>query len=148
MNGSLARGRQSVWSVLDRLRLCPGNERSGEEERADNDNNLTEEEQDDNGSVMLYGPLLPMADSQVELAQSEIISADDVRTAAPVPAPVQPHNDGIWPFGSWTSTIWRGSGDRAQSSPGLDSVRETRVWVPSTTQISLQIMWWGYRMYV
>ena len=28
------------------------------------------------------------------------------------------------------------------------AVRERVIWKPSPTQISVQVLWWGYRMYV
>ncbi|KAI0248359.1 hypothetical protein BJV78DRAFT_1284875 [Lactifluus subvellereus] len=80
MGGSLDKGRQSVFAILDRLRRpsarameAPADSApssvSEEQEGAEND--------DENSSIMLYGPLVPSEDSEVELAASDIMSVFD-----------------------------------------------------------------------
>jgi hypothetical protein len=79
MTGS-ADKRQSVFEILDRLRRPSGRAMEdsndlpsaiSEEEGRDN------EEYEDDGSIMLYGPLVPSEDSEVELAASDIMSVFD-----------------------------------------------------------------------
>jgi hypothetical protein len=81
MSGSLDKGRQSVFAILDRLRRpsarateaptgsapSPVHEEAREEA----------EEYDDGSSIMLYGPIFPGEDSEVELAASDIMSVFD-----------------------------------------------------------------------
>ena len=78
MSGSTDK-RQSVFEILDRLRRP-----SGRAMQAPNDmpSSVSEEEQendeyDDNSSIMLYGPLVPGEDSEVELAASDVMSVFD-----------------------------------------------------------------------
>lgn len=150
MNGSLSRGRQSVWALLDSLRIkslmSSGNASSAEGSDGSADESDITMEDDD--SVMFYAPLIPNAASTVELARSEIVSVDENGTIvdvilddAPLPG-VAPPKTGfgkIWPFSSGTSTP-------TTTTPKPKVLTEKRVWVPSTTQLSLQVMWWGYRL--
>ena len=80
MSGSLEKGRQSVFAILDRLRrpsthateASPGSGplSTSEEEQ--------EEEADEgDSSVMLYGPIVPSEGSEVEIAASDIMSVFD-----------------------------------------------------------------------
>ena len=80
MSGSLDKSRQSVFAILDRLRRPSGRAMEtsndlpssvSEEEEQEN------EEYDDGSSIMLYGPLVPSEDSEVELAASDIMSVFD-----------------------------------------------------------------------
>ena len=80
MNGSPDKSRQSVFAILDRLRRPSGRAMEtsndppssvSEEEGQEN------EEYDDDSSIMLYGPLVPSEDSEVELAASDIMSVFD-----------------------------------------------------------------------
>ena len=79
MSGSLDKGRQSVFAILDRLRPSA---RSTEVPSGSTPLSISEEEQDDeesegDSSIMLYGPLVPSEDSEVELAASDIMSVFD-----------------------------------------------------------------------
>ena len=80
MSGSLDKGRQSVFAILDRLRRPSAH---GTEAPAGAAPSSTPgEEYDDNGregddSVMLYAPLVPGEDSEVEIAASDITSVFD-----------------------------------------------------------------------
>lgn len=80
MSGSLDKGRQSVFAILDRLRRpsAHGVEASA---GATPSSTLGEEHDGDDGegdgSVMLYSPLVPSEDSEVELAASDIMSVFD-----------------------------------------------------------------------
>ena len=80
MSGSLDKGRQSVFAILDRLRRPSAN---GTETLAGTAAPSTSgKEWDDNdyggdGSVMLYSPLVSSRDSEVELVASDITSTFD-----------------------------------------------------------------------
>jgi hypothetical protein len=80
MSGSLDKGRQSVFAILDRLRRPSA--RATEIPAGSAPSSISEEEQDDedcegDSSIMLYGPLVPSEDSEVELAASDIMSVFD-----------------------------------------------------------------------
>ncbi|CCL98097.1 uncharacterized protein FIBRA_00091 [Fibroporia radiculosa] len=145
MNGSASRGRQSVWTLLDRLRApIPQGERDDEAQDGAPGSNMSvapEPLDDDNSSIMLYGPLEPDDSSVVEVALSEVISIDD--SADPDQAEdgnetFRAHLPKVWPF------TRLGDGQPA-SSP---RVHEQKVWIPSPTKISLEVRWWGYRIYL
>lgn len=78
MSGSLDKGRQSVFAILDRLRRPSAH---GTEAPAGAPSSTSGQEYDDDregdGSVMLYSPLVPSEDSEVELAASDIMSVFD-----------------------------------------------------------------------
>ncbi|KAL6304780.1 hypothetical protein BKA93DRAFT_732221 [Sparassis latifolia] len=141
MNGSIARGRQSVWSVLDMLRGTPtepsqpggsatekGKERATEEQ---SDENVPE---NDHSSIMLCGPLLPTPESEVEFARSEIIYVQEDEEA-PTPRD-RPENE--------MKPTSAAKEERIHVTKGSEKL----IWLPSTTKISLEVMWWGYRVYL
>ncbi|TFY69391.1 hypothetical protein EVG20_g3169, partial [Dentipellis fragilis] len=81
MNGSLEKGRQSVFAILDRLKL-PSRARStgtGNDVTVTADANNADAgyESDDGSSIMLYGPLVPDEDSEAEIARSDVMSVTD-----------------------------------------------------------------------
>ena len=149
MNGSLQKGTKSVWAALDNLHVLAA--QSAGATPADSDTIV-----DDTDGIMLYGPLVPDADSTAELARSQVVAVDQNGTvvavisdsAVPPPAPpaelqkpgqdAAPATEG-W---SWRWPFYRADG-AAASAP--QTVKK-RVWVPSTAQLSLQVMWWGYRL--
>ncbi|KZT30951.1 hypothetical protein NEOLEDRAFT_1053093 [Neolentinus lepideus HHB14362 ss-1] len=158
MNGTFTKGKQSVFSILDRLKSPwshPKVEGADSSPGAGSSNDGAQDEEvveDDNSSVMLYGPLIPSpdTDSIVELAQSEVISLDDddsgiasVAGDGEPPAngePSQSHHHG-WSWPQWPWPVSKGKGEKKVHV-------EKKVWVPSRTKISLQVMWWGYRIYL
>ncbi len=73
------KNRQSVFSILDRLRRPSGraNESSNDLPSSVSEEEQEAEEYDDNSSIMLYGPIVPSEDSEVELAASDIMSVFD-----------------------------------------------------------------------
>ncbi|KAI0308355.1 hypothetical protein B0F90DRAFT_1807560 [Multifurca ochricompacta] len=80
MSGSLDKGRQSVFAILDRLRRPSTH--AAEVPAYSSPSSVSEEEQgeeeyEDESSIMLYGPLVPSEDSEVELAASDIMSVFD-----------------------------------------------------------------------
>jgi len=164
MNGSVERGRESVWSVLDRLRP-PFIKRDVVSEMNEASRPGAEYE-DDNGSVMMYGPLEPTEDSEIEIARSEIVSlngdGEEIRTPqlSFVPLPSESIEQ---VFARSESSDRRKGKQRAVPEQSASSsrvepqdtiagisteqaTREYRVWLPSLTKISIQAMWWGFRM--
>ncbi|RDX56064.1 hypothetical protein OH76DRAFT_1337187 [Lentinus brumalis] len=154
MNGSLSRGRQSVWAILDNLRLktLKSSADAGTTPTSDVAEGAESVLEDDD-SVMFYGPLIPDANSSVELARSEIVSVDENGTivevllddAPPPHASRPPSMDGVeaekfnwpWPFNR-----------SPPAPPPKPKTVEKRLWVPSTDKLSLQVMWWGYRLWL
>ncbi|KAJ6606342.1 hypothetical protein DFH09DRAFT_1119893 [Mycena vulgaris] len=153
MNGSDGR-RQSVWSMLEAI--APP--RVGSAQSVDDDYAGS-----DRSSVMMYSPLIPSADSVIELADLE-----DAPVAQSSPSSgnwlstLWPAWSNVWPFTGRTNAaegqdinpgpppaIGTPEPDRQPNS--LEQRRQTpvhRVWVPSTTQLSFETMWWGYRIYL
>lgn len=164
MNGSVERGKESVWSVLDRLR-SPLSKKDGVSESNEAPRQGAEYE-DDNGSVMMYGPLEPTEDSEIEIARSEIVSlngdGEEIRTPQ-LKFIALPSESIEQVFAQSESSERRKGKQRAilgpvASSSGVETEdttagvssepapREYRVWIPSLTKISIQAMWWGFRM--
>jgi hypothetical protein len=146
MNGSLSKGRQSVWSVLDRLRSPTVKDpvKGSNEHRAEDD-----EDDDDNSSVMMYAPLQPDDRSEVEIARSEICSVDEQGDVISE----RPGDDINKPESSQKGTDNVGRGHSSGNAKGggkvpeeMKKVKEVRVWVPSSEKISVQATWWGYRL--
>ena len=80
MSGSLDKGRQSVFAILDRLRRPSAHGTEAPAGAAPSSTPAEERDDDDregDGSIMLYTPLVPSEDSEVELAASDIMSVFD-----------------------------------------------------------------------
>ncbi|KAF8204290.1 hypothetical protein K438DRAFT_1964647 [Mycena galopus ATCC 62051] len=147
MNGSLAAGRQSVWTMLERLKhghaALVGNDK-GDESKKD--------EREDHG-VMMYGPLEPTADSQVEIADSELVleyfdEPSEADKLAPVDRPASADEPAKPPPSPQPEGRKSGGVTPSKSRSNLKRKEKERVhWMPSPTKISLQAMWWGYRLY-
>ncbi|KAG1816094.1 uncharacterized protein BJ212DRAFT_1356368 [Suillus subaureus] len=165
MNGSVDRGRESVWSVLDRLRSPLAKSDSTAEPNVEEPRTGAEYE-DDNGSVMMYGPLEPTEDSEIEIARSEIVShngdGEEIRTPQLTFVPL-PSESIEQVLAQSESSDRRKGKQRAGSEQVTSSSRvepgdttavgvieqvEYRVWLPSPTKISIQAMWWGFRIYL
>ncbi|OCH87479.1 hypothetical protein OBBRIDRAFT_736075 [Obba rivulosa] len=153
MNGSSSIGQRSVWSLLDGMRSGSRLSHEAADSENDEDDLLTEYTDDDRSSLMLYGPLVPTTDSEVEIATSEVISIsteDEIRDVAvnnSHPAVVEENTPPMirpfsrpWPFAARTN--------RPTQRPSTEAVVERRLWVPSSNKISLQLLWWGYRVYL
>ena len=155
MNGSSANGRPSVWDLLDRLKSStgistPSSSTSADKgkgpaaqpasggERADGDNRA---------SVMLYAPLVPDDTSEVEVARSEVISMfSDQTTIHEHESEEEAHEE--MTLRERLASMWPSEGVRIGGHRlPAEHPRETRIWVPSREKISLEIRWWGYRMY-
>ncbi|KAG2129830.1 uncharacterized protein EDB93DRAFT_1256106 [Suillus bovinus] len=163
MNGSIDRGRESVWSVLDRLR-SPITKRDGSAESNAVEPRTGAEYEDDNGSVMMYGPLEPTEDSEIEIARSEIVSlngdGEEIRTPQLtfVPLPSESIEQVLAQSESSGTGKQRAGHEQVPSSSSVEPKDMTtvavsepveyRVWLPSPTKISVQAMWWGFRIYL
>ncbi|KIM45655.1 hypothetical protein M413DRAFT_345134 [Hebeloma cylindrosporum] len=173
MNGSSANGRPSIWSVLEGIGApahgfppIEGDDVEGgdpESERpegspGDGDDSVFSED----SSVMIYSPLIPGQEDLVELAELVPVSVEEEVI------PSKEVIDGtswttVWPLSilygetpAATKAARRLSGDTV-ISPGRTSndstgrrvrVQTVRAWVPSDTKLSVQAMWWGYRLYL
>lgn len=167
MNGSVDRGRESVWSVLDRLR-SPLTKRDGTAQPNAEELHTGAEYEDDNGSVMMYGPLEPTEDSEIEIARSEIVSlngdGEEIRTPQLTFVPLPSESIEQVLAQSESSDRHKGKQragpEQFASSSGVQQEQEDmtavgaseqveyRVWLPSPTKISIQAMWWGFRIYL
>ncbi|EIW83071.1 hypothetical protein CONPUDRAFT_152114 [Coniophora puteana RWD-64-598 SS2] len=228
MNGSLERGRQSVWEVLERLRQ-PSKKVAAPPTKTDGspapplESGL--EDIDDNSSVMFTAPLEPDASSEVEVAQSEIVSIDkngeksrrpenfayamylkklkgealararsrkgkETPSSSTIGPGSKPRSIPSSPLARSRSDASSGhSNSRTersstpsrsrtvrpahsrsrteivpQKAPSADATNEKtnaphtslpqpkpseyRVWIPSTTRVSLEATWWGFRIYL
>ena len=131
-NGKNTPQPSSIWNMLASLKSTVGLKDSDPPPPP----NAVEEEE---GGIMMYAPLEPTNNSQLELAESKTISDD------PVPS-------------SSTSTAnpdKRIEGSKADSTSPTpptptppQTSREKRIWVPSTTELSILATWWGYRLYL
>ncbi|KAJ6623069.1 hypothetical protein B0H10DRAFT_817636 [Mycena sp. CBHHK59/15] len=147
MNGSVSLGRRSVWSMLEQLkhRHAPP-ENSGSNKGEENKG----EQREDQG-VMMYAPLQPTQDSELELADSEMVleyldepeETGKVNPAAGSNAPPDPQVP-QQPEGSPTKKPEGVKPSKSRKRKAKEHIH----WVPSPTKISLQVMWWGYRLYL
>ncbi|KAJ7221659.1 hypothetical protein GGX14DRAFT_353190 [Mycena pura] len=156
MNGSDGR-RQSVWSMLDAMQSpsLVGNVQSV-------DGN--DEYGSDRSSIMMYSPLIPTADSVIELAEVETVPTPDPSPSDRWFSSLWPDWSTIWPFTEWKNTNvtqeHESSSRLASTVLSLETESSAdpqerrraapirRVWIPSTTQLSFETMWWGYRIYL
>ncbi|KAF4612215.1 hypothetical protein D9613_004099 [Agrocybe pediades] len=118
-----------IWNILANLKGNDG--QAPEPDSKKRRRNTVEEEED---GVMMYAPLEPKADSQLELANSETIREyiDESKRKSG-------HGLNADSANPETSS--------APTTP-KEHIIEKRVWVPSTTQLSLLTTWWGYRLYL
>ena len=147
MNGSIARGKESVFALLDRLKrplarsasTAEATDAKGKGKLKATDSDDAQEQASIEGSedVMLYAPLEPRADSEVEIAESEILSmcGDAEEEEVMPPKPPEP-----------TETV--GDEKVKRDEKAEKKPIEKVIWVPSRTKISVQALWWGYRMFV
>ncbi|PPQ79876.1 hypothetical protein CVT25_002932 [Psilocybe cyanescens] len=129
--GSDNNSRPGVWNILASLRNSSGKEGSTDPRRG------AVEEQED--GVMMYAPLEPKSDSQLELASSETILEYVDEPGSRKSHKRNEVSEGQGHSGESTSKPSEGS---------KAATIEKHVWVPSTTQLSLLTTWWGYRLYL
>lgn len=160
MNGSTDKNnfRPSIWSILETMGAPqhqddspPDNPRTNPRDGEDDIPDIYSEA----SSVMVYSPLIPNQNSQVELAESQVIvKGNQIDKQVPLPDPSNPD----WSWGhilpSVTSWFTQQNPPPTPSDTLIDpQSRErgiqalaTRVWIPSKDKLSIQCMWWGYRM--
>lgn len=121
MNGSQATSasvkKTSIWNILSDMKNGPGKDIASA-------SHVSKEED----GLMMYAPLEPQSDSQVELATPENVLTEPVDEPGKV-KPAQPPNE-----------------DSGVTKP--TKVVEKHTWVPSTTSLSILTTWWGYRIYL
>jgi hypothetical protein len=190
MNGSLSKGQQSVWSILERLQspvALPAPALKGDEPESALSPSTSaagidydDDDYDYDSSVMLCSPLIPQRDDLVELAETEYVSfneAGKVIATQHYRSPLyQVHTVSDLAPHDLQDPDETEAGTAEEPNQGTESVeqepeepeptgfqwpwskkpvakpvqkkkpKEKRIWVPSTTKISLQTTWWGYRM--
>lgn len=114
--------RQSVWDTLAGINHDVHDQGSSQRPTP----SKVEEQED---GVMMYVPLEPNEGSEVELAETESVLEHD---KAP----------------SHESASKNGITAEEPKPARTDIAVEKKVWVPSTTQISVFTTWWGYRLYL
>lgn len=171
MNGSLSKGRESVWAILDRLGLSsrtgsgfsikngssPKGKSKADPEKVNVDSDLKKVAKGDaevpgSEDVMLYAPLEPDDASVVEVARSEVVEmSDDEGTV--VDGGDSDNEKESAPVRKAANSKSIQKKDEPEAQPQQVKTKEAEkpkkekvVWVPSTTKISVQVTWWGYRM--
>lgn len=161
MNGAAAApssGKQgrTVWQVLDQLVPykqpaipTPGSKVDGDEDP---------EEEASETSLMICAPLIPDANSKVELAQSTVINVPDDGDAQALGsnAIAKGVAASLWPdklkLPWWKKKKQKDCEDPAPTPapppPPAKPTKEVKVWIPSKTAISFQVAWWGYRLWL
>jgi len=89
---------------------------------------------------MMYAPLEPTNNSTLELAESETVLeyVDDPLLSASTSAPESDER----------IEEWRGDSTSPTLPTSARKSKEKHKWVPSTTQLSVLVTWWGYRLYL
>ncbi|KAI6121750.1 hypothetical protein F5141DRAFT_1211407 [Pisolithus sp. B1] len=171
-NRSMEPDSRSLLSALDLLQSPRGRELANGLASPTESTSAVLDCVDDNNSVMVYGPLEPDNTSEVEIACSEIVSVygdgEEIRTPQSrfIPLPAESIEQVL--MGA-TETLEKGKASERESVDDSSAVpwvppnelwksplsrggqlpeREYRVWVPSLTKISVQTMWWGFRIYL
>lgn len=169
MNGSRDRNdnRPSIWSVLERLR-SPKQARDPPENDPNSDARFVDDDVSDlfsdSSSVMLYSPLLPARGSLVELAESEVTIdvveevGEDEEEGVDVGGPELLQAQPPIPGWSWANILpsfdWFTQPAPSSNDPPMTPrtrqrrlrAQASRSWIPSKDQLSIQCLWWGYRM--
>jgi hypothetical protein len=115
--------QDSVWKILDRtqfdFRMNTGYQ---------SDVVISATDNGPDSSIMLCVPLIPDADTKVELADFILVRV-----------PLDETDAQLSPASWWPPWEW---GKKNPNPP----TKTVRVWIPSTTKISVQLAWWGYRL--
>jgi len=173
MNGSREGGRPSIWSVLETISAPPHALPGSPPPAGDGGETNGDEDEDDevfpvNSSVMMYSPIIPGKKDLVELAELVPVAVEE----GPVPGegegetPQATSWTSFWPLAalgtpgtsaqpststnplSGQDTVVSRGRTELNSSGKKVKVHTVRAWVPSKDKLSVQVMWWGYRMYV
>ncbi|KAJ7632279.1 hypothetical protein FB45DRAFT_978083 [Roridomyces roridus] len=127
MNGCVDDGRPSVWAALEAL-SPPEHHSTRREDTVPGDSDGTPDvDVEGLTGLMLYAPLHPTDESEVELGHIKSIRV-----------PFKSVSQSRWDF-LWSVTV-----GLLQSTP----TTVVKTWVPSPTKISFQVLWWGYRLYL
>lgn len=174
MNGSTLKGKPSMWSILEGL-SPPQHGHTGVSGDADLPNSSENQQRGDDrvdqdtifsdtSSVMIYSPLIPTNEDLLELAEFVPVGVPEPTTEGQPPIPGTSWTT-IWPLSLWYATpssetqqsvrpARRLSGESVMSPhTSIDNLgrplraQSIRAWVPSNTKLSVQAMWWGYRLY-
>lgn len=122
MSGSST--QESVWALLDRMPFkFKANILADSEATAHPDN-----------SIMLCVPLDINEDTKVELAQYKLVDV-------PLDA-----FDLLSGKGEFSAAGWWPPWGKKPKPTEPPPTKEVRVWIPSSTKISVQFSWWGYRL--
>ncbi|KAJ3989042.1 hypothetical protein F5890DRAFT_1488545 [Lentinula detonsa] len=153
MNGEvgkgLEKGRESVWAMLDKLGAMAGatdpvaktstdkgKGRVTDIRTSDNELSIAEGLDSEEG-IMMCTPLQPTQDLP-EIAESELEYVDDEQMLAgdgrQTPKPAAEPNAPV--------TV-----PRTEPKPAPKS-KPKRTFYPSSTKLSLQVTWWGYRLFL
>ncbi|PVF98552.1 hypothetical protein CPB86DRAFT_732734 [Serendipita vermifera] len=121
--------QESVWSVLDRTAFSF----KSNLHTASGDSLTTFDETQPDSSIMLCAPLFPDEDSKVELADYHLVKVplDELDK--------QGLNAASW----WPPWEWG-----KKPKPADPPTKTVRVWIPSTTKVSVQFAWWGFRIWL
>ncbi|KAE9409265.1 hypothetical protein BT96DRAFT_801544, partial [Gymnopus androsaceus JB14] len=145
MNGEvgkgLEKGRESVWTMLDKLGAMAGASGNGVtvdkgKGKATDQNQTDEHPGHEEEGIMMYTPLQPTKDLEPEIADSELEYADDDEPVA-APSTETPQSKPV------ESTPVAEKKPAPKSAP-----KPKRVFYPSSTQLSLEVTWWGYRLFL
>ncbi|KAF7303050.1 hypothetical protein MKEN_01268400 [Mycena kentingensis (nom. inval.)] len=166
MNGSMAGAQESVWAMLERIKhrtvelvhsaTISGRKKAEASSPSPSPSPGADEDRED-GGFMVYAPLQPTPESQVELAESEMVLEyfDEPETPAPTKTPTEelkpPPSPSSQPAAEGMTEGKKEEGSSLKPSRSWRRPRKVREhvhWVPSRTNLSLQVMWWGYRLYL
>ncbi|KAJ3871495.1 hypothetical protein F5051DRAFT_484968 [Lentinula edodes] len=168
MNGGKEEKQPTVWSIL--LSLAPPSYHQGDEPGNMGNTSISYNHPDT--SVMLYLPLQPKTQDEVELAESQHIQAVVLPTLAfladdngsaraehvvtagwrwwPFHSKKKDQIPGIPKVSSQTpSTPTPGVPKSTKSSlPPIPTQATKKIWLPSRTKFSIEATWWGYRIFL
>ena len=125
-----AQNTSNIWNILASLKSTIG--------LKDSETPPPTAVEEDQGGVMMYTPLEPTNDSQLELAESETLLEYVDDPVLPSASTSTTNNPDKKVEGSFTSPT--------QTPPRTS--KEKHIWIPSTTQLSVLATWWGYRLYL
>ena len=121
--------RHNIWNILASLKSNTGSK--------DLETPPPSAVEEEHGGVMIYAPLEPTNDSQLELADT--LPVHDSTSTSTINHPESDEKiEGSTSASTYTNP----------TSPAAQTDKEKRIWVPSTTQLSLLATWWGYRLYL
>ncbi|KAH7881186.1 uncharacterized protein C8R40DRAFT_23390 [Lentinula edodes] len=150
MNGEvgkgLEKGRESVWAMLDKLGAIAGatdpvDSKSSVDKgkgRATEPSEPLMAAEGEEESIMICTPLQPTKDLEPEIAESEIEYVEDEQMLA---------GDGL----QTTEPVVESDTSAASLKPAPKPAPKTksrRTFYPSSTKLSLEVTWWGYRLFL